>query len=249
MNEETERRLSIALSLVERVKDCTDAALVGGSVGFQNANAKSDIDMPLLLKPEFVRHAVFGLELSAPEEALHAFEARTIDGLFLTKKVSGVEVNCFLYNFEPYEQFVTAQKGMQMFIQTRPSPVCPDYLFDGRRAEVPRTITPLGTGFVYDRKVLADGEWYMGAVRQDHFCCGMFLYDKNERLPALRASAWRSAIASLVGKYGKDVDLKKYNILNTHWVYQTARERLPENVILAIKKKSELQLEDYLKSL
>ncbi|MBI4145053.1 hypothetical protein HY493_02500 [Candidatus Woesearchaeota archaeon] len=248
--EETSGRLCLAQTLVERVSDCIEGAIVGGSVGYGNANAGSDIDLPVLAIPERAWEAIRRLGFVAPSEAQVLFRTREIDCLYLSDVLGGIEVNCFIYDPDAYSNFVSAatQDGLRIFRSKKPRDMIRNPGFDGVPLEIHREVQEVSGGYVYRMPTLAGGNWYMAAVRQDYFCSGKILFQRDGRLAALEQAVWTSAIAHLVKEHGRDVDLGRFNILNAHWTHHNKPGRLPESVARGIVERTKKELEKYLRS-
>lgn len=242
--DETLGRLRLAQTLVERVSDCIEGAIVGGSVGYGAATHESDIDLPVLATPERAWEAILRLGFTAPSEAQVLFRTREIDCIHLSDRLGGIEVNCFLYNPDAYANFVSAstQDGLRHFNANKPHNIITDPLFDGSPAEINREVQEVSGGYVYRMPALVEGRWFMGATRQDYFCSGKILFERDGQLTALGQAAWNSAISHLVREHGPMVDLERFSILNTHWTYANRPGRLPRQVVDAIKERTVREL-------
>lgn len=244
---ETKRRVDIARTISLSLEGTVKGIILGGSMGFgQNysVTAQSDIDMVVvtgldrvddLTNTEYVQGRV-------PTEVLDLFRDGEINSFWVTREIDNVEVNTFIYEEKGYVDFCLLKGGLKTFKKNKPSATQTSYGFDGKPVTFDRKVASVAQGFIYEKPALADGKYWGGVPRQDFFYSGQVMYEDGFFFANLEKEVWKSAVQQLVKEYGQDPDLDEANILNTHYTYQTQRERLPPAVVDKIRQRTIVEL-------
>lgn len=246
--EETKRRLEVMDSLKVQLSDCLKGIMMGGSMGFgQNysVHEKSDIDLVLICDKDNVdlllEKPFFSGSIS-PEVA-QLFKDSTINLFWNTKTVNGIEVNAFVYEPAAYRSFCLLKGDLQIFIKTKPADTQSAYGFDGTKLTFNRNVRAFKDGFLFTKPSLANGKFWGGVPRQDFFYSGVIVHETDGFLSKLEKEVWAAVVGQLIKEHGTTVDLKSFNILNTHFTFQTAPERLPQVLIEKINTRTNEEIQ------
>ncbi len=244
---ETKRRLDLAKRISQPLERIVDGVMLGGSMGFgQNYSVsnKSDIDMVVVLDrkklPELMKSWYFKDHVHTKVQEL--FSTNDINLFWVTRIIDTIEVNAFVYDTQGYKDFCTLKNGIRGYINHKPEKTQSAYSYDGEELLFNRRIVPMSEGFIYEKPALANNCFWGGVPRQDFFYSGFILYEKNSFLKKMEKLVWTATVKQLIKEHGKHVDLSKYNILNTHFTYQTAKHRLPSRVVDKILDRTEKEL-------
>lgn len=244
--QETTKRLDIARQISSSLEKNVKQIILGGSMGFaQNYSIRpeSDIDLVVVVDKECVDE----LETSwfykgeIPSEVRALFETGAINLFCTTRVINGVEVNVFTYQAQEYTDFCLLRGELRGFTKKKPIEIQKAYTFDGTEVTFSRNVKPNKGGFLYQKPCFVQGRFWAGVPRQDFLysaivLCGEDFFNELEK------KVWESMTRQLVKEHGNDLDLSKTNILNTHYVYQNARERLPSIVLAKIKERTEKEM-------
>ena len=241
--DETDKRLKIAKNITSSLKGVAKGIFLGGSMGFgQNYSVteNSDVDLVIVTTRGNVKklsNTNFSLG-KVDGGVISSFKQGKIDMFWATKHIEGVEVNSFVYEDNQYAGFCLLNNGLRLFIGAKPSETQTSYGFDGKPITFSRKVIPFKSGFVYEKPALVKGRYWGGPPRQDFFYSGQVLYQEGNFLSQLEKRIWKATLEQLVKEYGPNPDLSRFNVLNTHFTYQTARERLPPKIIKLIQDRT-----------
>lgn len=217
-------------------------------MGFgQNFSVREDSDIDLVIicdisqVDELVKKPFFSNNVS--QEITDLFKQKDITLFWNTKIIDGVEVNAFVYESAAYRDFCLLKSDLNIFIKTKPADVQSAYGFDGEKISFDRNVRAFKDGFLFTKPALANGKFWGGVPKQDFYYSGVIVHEQDGYLSKMEPEVWKATVQQLVHEYGKDVDLSKYNILNTHFTYKTAPERLPIETVekITARTKEELQ--------
>lgn len=244
-------RMTIARGIAESLQDKVDGVYVGGSLGLGEDSAvtdSSDIDMVVVLDTEHLDSllATHFFQGAISEQVATLFKNDTINLFWLTKELSAVEVNVFFYERCAFKDFCLTKGDIKGAINHQPSVEQKNYGFAGELLTFSRNPTLVSGQYFYSKPALANGRYWGGPPRQDFFYGMEVLYEKNSFFTELEPLVWQATIKRLVNEYGFDVDLNKNNILNTHYTYQTKKERFPQKIIDLITTRTREELNNYL---
>lgn len=242
---ETQRRLDIAEDLGSQVNGIVRGMMLGGSMGYgQNFSVResSDIDTVVVCDKDRVYDLI---ETSyfrgrVDPKVVDLFKKGDINLFWLTREINGVEVNVFTYETKGYEDFCLLRGPMKGYLEqeNRPSETQNNYLFDGSLVEIRRDVVEFGDGFLYSKPALADGRFWGVCPRSDFLYGGYIVYEQDNFLSDMEKKVWEVTVKKLKEEHGPEVDLDKFNILNTHYPYQNDRTRFPISAVEAIKKRT-----------
>lgn len=247
MHQPTEKRLEIARELVSEISDCTVGIMMGGSMGFgQNFSVREDSDIDLVVVcdisrvEELVAKPFFKGAISP--EIIDLFKTKDINLFWNTKVIDGVEVNAFVYESTAYKDFCLLKSDLNIFIKTKPADTQSAYGFDGEKVTFDRNVREFKDGFLFTKPALANGKFWGGVPKQDFYYSGAIIHEQNDFLSEMEPAVWKATVKQLVTEYGKEVDLSKHNVLNTHFTFKNAPERLPAEVIENIRNRTKEEL-------
>jgi hypothetical protein len=245
--EETEKRLVIARAIYPTVEDYIQGAILDGSMGYgQNFSVtdKSDIDYVFVVDKEELGGLMEGwyFKDDVPENVQEMFREGKIDYFWVSRYLNDIETNVFVYDTESYVDFCLLQGGLKGFKKDKPGDKGKGYGFDGKLLTFDRNLTPVEGGFLYEKPALVDGKYWGGPPRQHLFFSGHVMFEKDNFFSELKDYAWKAAILQLRHEFGNDLD--RFNILNTHYTYQTFRKRLPTEIVEKIQNRTRLELGD-----
>ena len=248
---ETKKRLEISRKIAVPLESVVNGVLLGGSMGFgqdYSVTDKSDIDMVVITEPSKLDSlmAIGYFEGGASQQVLELFRNGKINFFWVTKIVEGVEVNVFVYDSKSYVDFCLLHGDLIGFNKKRPKETQEAYGFDGKQLAIKRKIMPFNDGFLYSKTALVEGIYWGGVPRQDFFYSGFIVLQEDNFLLDLEKQVWTTSIAQLVKEHGRNPDVNKVNILNTHFTYQKNPGRLPAEIIEKIKKRTKSELELYI---
>jgi len=245
---ETKKRLEISKEITNSILDCTQGIMLGGSMGFgQNYSVtdKSDVDMVIVIEKDqlegLLKKELFKDKI--PEDIISAFKEGGINLFWATNYIKGIEINSFVYEINGYEQFLRLQGNLKGYKKTKPKETQESFNFKGEKISFHKKVNPYKEGFIFEKPTLANGRYYGRVPRQDYLYSGTILFERDSLFSSLEPLVWKSAIKQLVKEHGPNPDLEKTNILNTHFSYQTARHKLPEEVIQKIRERTKEELE------
>ena len=244
--DETDRRLKIVDYLVERVRQHSEGIILGGSVAFGMAHAKSDIDLPIIIKEgcaEKVAYAI-GFEQSPTVQALQELDKGNIGGVWASGMVDDVQVDCFLYHPQRIAAHATLESPINIWRKSEPAAETEAYGFDGKKICLRRTSDEAYGGFVYEMPILIQGKHYGHAIRSQFVGDSIFMYERNSFLTKTSSDAWRAVIGQLVKEHGTEVYLGKHNLLNAMHAFH--HDKLPNSAIYLIKQRTQIELGAYL---
>ena len=249
---ETEKRLEISRRISKSLENCVQGIMLGGSMGFgQNYSVteKTDIDMVVVIEKnqlgELLRKDLFKGKL--PREAINAFKEGKINLFWATNYLEGVEVNSFVYEKEGYIDFCTLQGSLKGYRSTKPRSSQEAFTFGGEKISFDRKIKPYEKGFIFEKPALVNGKYWGVPPRQDYFFSGDIIFEKNGLFTKLESKVWQTTVGQLLKEYGPNINLKNTNILNTHFSYQAAKEKVPLEVAEKIKNRTERLVRQYTK--
>ena len=242
---QTRKRLKIAKEVSSGLEGIAKGVMLGGSMGFgQNysVNKDSDIDMVVVTdisKIDELKKTPHFQDI--PDEVVKLFKDSKINFFLSTKKIKDIEVSTVLYEMRSYIDFCLLKANLRGFMISKPDDTQEQYGFDGNATTFKRNIVSLEGGFSYDRPLFMDQK-YMGLYpRTDFLYSYSILYQDSKFFSNLEDQVWGTIIKRLVEEY-PNPDLEKVNVLNTHYVYQKSKERLPKKIIDKILKRTEEEL-------
>jgi len=247
---ETKKRLNIAKKIASPLENIAKGVLLGGSMGFGQCyciSKKSDIDMVVVIdKPRLNKlESTWFFKRRTSKEVLDLFKENKINFFWVMKNIEDVEVNAFVYEKKAYVDFCLLKGNLRGFINHKPSEMQENYGFDGKKIKFNRNIIPYKKGFIYEKPALAQEKYWGGPPRQDFFYSWFKLYQEGNFLSDLERNVWKTTIKQLFKEYGRNPDLNKIKILNTHYTYQTARFKLSPRMVGEIEKRTEWELKQY----
>ncbi len=245
---ETKRRVTIANQIRDSIEESVKGIMLAGSMGFGqyfSVTSQSDIDLVVVTSLERVDYLVNSgyFQGRVPAEVLDLFRNGDINSFWVTREISGIEVNAFIYEEKGYIDFCLLKGGLKAFRKDKPQGITTAYGFDGKPVTLDRNVMLIKHGFIYEKPALADGKYWGSVPRQDFFYSGQIIYEENCFLTNLEQEVWKATIRQLVHERGPNPNLDEVNILNTHYTYQTQRERLPLSVIKKIQQRTKVELE------
>lgn len=208
----------------------------------------SDMDMVIVIKPSKLDLllSTWFFEKEIPEEVINLFKRKSINLFWVTKAIEQVEVNTFIYDVDGYTNFLLLRGNLRGFLKEKLNQIQISYGFDGREMTIHRKVTPFQNGFLYKKPALLNGKYWGGVPRQDFLYSGFIVLQEKTFFSDLEKRVWKTTIKQLIKEYGRNIDLNKVNILNTHHTYQTDPQKMPLKVIKQIQKRTKLELEKYL---
>jgi len=247
--EETQKRLKIAESISSQLKGIAQGVYLGGSMGYgQNYSVtdKSDIDMVIVVDSDKIDELkntdYFKEEIS--EHVLELFKSKGISFFWVTKYIDGVEVNTFIYETNAYVGFCLLKNSFRGFIHSRPRDTQESHGFSGEKISFDRSVAKYNNGWLYSKKQLVDGKLLLMPPIYDFIESLQILYEQQNFITNLKKEVWKRIVQQLVNEYGLDVDLNKFSVLNSHWIYKERPKNLPEEIIQKIKERTLKELED-----
>lgn len=244
---ETKKRLDIAKSMAHPLEGIVKGIILGGSMGFgQNfsVTGKSDIDTVIvcnknkidkLLQTDYFKN-------HSEKEVIDLFKKGTINFFLVTREINDIEINAFVYETKGYVDFCLLKGNLIGYVHNKPSETQIGFGFSGEQYAVKRNVKRFKNGFLYEKPALANGKYWGRVPNQDFFYSGHIIYEENSFLSQLEKRVWKITIQKLKEECGEKPDLDKCNVLNTHWSYHKARDRLPDSVIQNIKRRTEQEL-------
>jgi len=249
---ETKKRLDIANDFRDSLNNIVTGIMLGGSMGFgQNYSIKetSDIDMVLVIEKnnldDLLEEKFFKNKVNP--KIIDLFKKGIINLFWVTNYINDIEINSFVYEKKGFEDFCLLNGELNIFVQKKPSSLQSGYSFEGKKITFNRKVDVFEDGYIYEKPKLANGKYWGGVPKQDFFYSSQILCEKDNFLTHLESRVWKSAIKQLIKEYGKNVDLNKYNVLNTHFSYQTDKDRIPPEVIKKIKSRTLQELNFFLR--
>lgn len=245
---ETKKRLNLAQQISATLEGKVKGVMLAGSMGFgQNYSItdKSDIDLVVVMEKERIDQLLKNpyLQGKISDETAELFQKEKINCFWVTQEIRGVETNIFVYEKNGYANFCLLEGALKTFKKDRPSAdTQTGYGFDGEPITIDRHVTPVAQGFIYEKPALVDGKYWGGVPRQDFFYSGVPLYQEDSFFSKAESAVWVATVKQLIKEHGSTPDLNKVNILNTHYTYQTQRERLPRSVVDAIQERTKTEL-------
>ncbi len=242
---ETQKRLAIVKGISSQLEKIAEGIMLGGSMGYgqyHSVTKKSDIDLVVvvnLTKIKDLKATEYFKELK--QDVLDLFNEKVINFYLDTRRVNNVETNVVLYESKGYIDFCLLKKGLRGFIFSRPEDVKENYGFDGKIVKANTNALSSRNGFIYEKPVFAEGKYYAVSSRYDFLYSYKALFGEDSFIGPLEKLFWSTAIKRLVEEY-PNPDLSKTNMLNTHFVYQKARKRIPKEIIEKIKERTKLEL-------
>ena len=243
---ETQKRLEIVDYIADQIKPHVYAIALGGSMGYgQNFSVAPWCDIDTVIVTD--RNRVKGLlktpyfNQNVPEQVANLFQEGKIDYFWASKDVGGIGVDIFVYDKDPFEEFVTLKgEGITGFIPTRPGEFQTGYNFKGERIEFNRHVEECGDGFLYTKPTLASEETYWGGVpRDDFFFMSHIVHEEDSYYTNLSERVRSSVVEQLVKEHGPNPDLQEANILNTLFTFQTNGQGMRDDLISKIKRETE----------
>lgn len=231
------------------LSDVLTGIMMGGSMGFGqkfSVHEKSDIDLVLVCDIEKVDALLQKpfFKDSISEKVVQLFKSKSINLFWNTKIINGIEVNAFVYETNAYESFCLLKSNLNIFVKTKPADTQTQYCFDGEPITFNRNVHSFEDGFLFTKPALAEGIFWGGVPRQDFFYSGVIVFEKDGFLSNLEKKVWKAVISQLVKEHGPSVDTQKYNVLNSHFTFHTAPERLPNSVIKNIQNRTIIELQE-----
>jgi len=245
---ETEKRLSIVNYIAKDLKKITECMILGGSMGYgQNYSVAPwcDINMVLVIDKanlDYLLDKPF-FNQTIDDKTIDLFKTGKI-GMFWSKRlIRGIETEVYVYERDSFIDFCTLKKDLVAFIPYKPRDKQLAFTFSGEKIFFDRNVRPFGSGYLYDKPALANGVYWGGVPHDDFFFCNYLVYDKNDFYSDLSNEVWSSVIKQLVKEHGLNVDIEKFNVLNSMYTYQTNRIGLPKAIIEKIKQRTLQELE------
>jgi len=237
---ETKKRLQIIDYIKRGLPDIVECIVLGGSMGYGQYFSVApwcDIDVVTVIEKENVhklmKHPYFNQTVS--EDVVEMFLQGKIDMFWSSRLVSGVQVDIFVYNKESFVNFCLLKGDMRGYIKSRPPEFQSVFDFEGKKFTIKRTVKSYKGGFLYKKPGVSKGKYWGGVPRDDFFFTSHITFDKNRFYANLTKKVWAAVVAQLKKEHGPDVDLERYNVLNTIYTYQTNRQGLRRKTIEKIK--------------
>jgi hypothetical protein len=248
---ETRKRMDLAQTITTPLKGIVEGVMLGGSMGFgQNYSVteKSDIDLVIVCDKNYIDKLAQTpyFQSHIPYEVLTSFKQSKLNCFWVSRVLHDIEVNAFIYEPESYAQFCQLKGKLTIYSQKRPSETQTGYGFSGEILHFKRNVKSFLQGNIYEKPALVEQKYWGGVPRQDFFYSGQILYERQSFLTQLEQEVWKTTMLQLRKEYGSHPDLDKYNVLNTHWTYQRAQERLPQQVIERIRRRTQEELDKLL---
>ncbi|MBU1246079.1 MAG: hypothetical protein ABIJ20_04485 [Nanoarchaeota archaeon] len=238
---ETERRLKVIDSVTNDINSVVRAICIGGSMGFgqyYSIRESSDIDMVVVVDQDKVDDLVTlpYFQGEVPDNVVELFKQGKINLFWVTKEVDDIEVGAFVYETGGYLNFCTLQGGITGYIDHKPELTQDAWGFDGVHIVIDRNVIPCGDNYSYSKPALVNGKFWGGVPRADFFYLGHFAYEEGNFLTNLEKVVWEITIKQLVNEHGFNVDLSRFNVLNSVHPYNTSPEKLPPKTITNIQE-------------
>lgn len=239
---ETAKRQFIASTLAHKVAQFSEGALL-------SATETPSIDLAIIAKrggtSSIVRALAFREHPSG--RALSTMEQYGLGRVSATDHIDGVTVNCFIYHAEKIADYATLKKPLSIWRPDKPQGAAPAYGFDGKDLRLNSDVSELWGGFLYNIPALINGKFYTTAIREQFLGTSAVLHDNNQFLTLLENDTWHATIRQLTVQHGVNVDLDKYNVLNTLSAHH--QKKLPPDRIAAITKRTVKELNTYVTEL
>lgn len=116
------------------------------------------------------------------------------------------------------------------------------YLFDGSPVKIKRNLKKVKEDYIYEKPCLYNGKFTTEIPRQDFYYSSYLMYEKNKFWTNLEKRVWKESIKLLIKEHGLNVNLSKYGILQSHFVYAKSKERVSKSVINSILKRTKEEL-------
>lgn len=245
---ETHTRLAIVNYITKDLNKIVECVVLGGSMGYgQNYSVAPwcDINMVVVIDKanlDYLLEKPF-FNQTINDETIDLFKSGKI-GMFWSKRlIRGIETEVYVYEKDSFIDFCTLKKDLVAFIPYKPRLKQYAFNFSGKKIFFDRNVRSFGSGYLYDKPALANGFYWGGVPKDDFLFCGSLVYDKNDFYSDLIDEIWQSTIKQLIKEHGVNVDIKKFNVLNSMYTYQTNRLGLPKDIIEKIKQRTVLELE------
>lgn len=237
---ETKKRLKIARKISRQFRNIARCVLLGGSLGYgQNFSitSKSDIDLVVVCdknKLKFLLHTPF-LKDEINREVCSLFEKRKLNLIWIKKIELGIEVNIFIYETVSYKDFCLSEKEIIGFSKTpKESKKITKFFFDGSCTKIDINSWELFNGQCFIRPGSFNGRYCGGPNKTDFLYSSIPIVGKSF-FKEISKKFWKFAIKKLIEEHGPHVNLKKHNLLNTHFTYVTSPHRIPPKIIKRIE--------------
>ncbi|MBS3172472.1 hypothetical protein J4438_02755 [Candidatus Woesearchaeota archaeon] len=247
---ETKKRLEIVDYISNQIKPYVKCIVLGGSMGYgQNLSVAPwcDIDMVIVIDKENVEQLMRTpyFNQTTPEKVVKLFVDEKIHFFWVSRLVSGVQVDIFVYNPKPFALFCTLQGNLKGFLKTKPEIYQEGYDFSGKKIRVDREVEPFENGYIFSKPSLQKGVYWGGVPRDDFLFMNYIVYEKDKFYTTLTNEVWISLIKQLIKESKHEVNLDKNSIINTIFTYQTNRQGMSQKTIEKIKSKTEELLKIY----
>jgi predicted nucleotidyltransferase len=242
MGEATTKRLAIVKGLAGKIAQFSEGIMLCGDVALGTATDASPIDLVVAVKkggtPSVVKALNFQRHLSG--RAIDLIEKYDLGCAWSSDAIEGIETNCFLYNPKKLAEYVTLKKPLSIWRPDKPNNDAPAYGFDGKDVRLSREVMEMWGGYVYNVPSLAKDKFYTTPIRENMLGTGGIIVQNDSFLSKLEQDAWSATVQQLIKEHGADVDLRKYNVLNTIYAYH--QKRLPENLAKDIQRHTNREL-------
>ena len=234
---EYKKRLRIIREIVEGLRGDIEAAIVGGSVGYHNVIAISDIDLVIVVNKnkisDLISRPYFNNKISG--KVLDLFKKGGINMFWFSKKVDNVEVNTFIYNKKGFVDYCLLRGPRISYIHFNPANIYKGFRFNGEAVGVDRKVKKFEGGYIYTQPALCDGKYYGSVPRDDFFYLSHVPFEKNRFFTNLEKEVWRVVVLRLIKEFGPDVNLREANIPNSIFRYnrdKAANKKLISDTII-----------------
>lgn len=230
--EETQKRLEIARDISSQLEGIVRAVYLGGSMGYgQNYSVTEESDIDMVIVTDL--NEIGGLSNTnyfrgqIDNEVMDLFRQKGVNFFWVTREVEGVQVNTFIYETRAFEDFCLLQGELTGYIPTKPRETQTSYGFEGKEITFGRNVRPFSRGWLYDRRAIIDGSFALMPPAYDFFENVFLLYEENNFVRDLEKQIWKKVTQQLLKEYGPEVNLDRFNILNSHYINQARPEKIP----------------------
>lgn len=244
---ETQKRLDIIRFIKKGLEDIVECIVLGGSMGYgQNYSVAPwcDIDAVVAVDKDnickLMKHHYFNQTVE--DDVIDLFSKNKIDFFWSSRLVSGVEVDVFVYNKKSFTDFCLLKQGLRGFIKSKPNETQKAFDFEGKKVLIHRDVKPYKSGFIFTKPALNNGAYWGGVPRDDFLFMNYVVFDKNKFYSNLKKQVWKTLCNQLKKEHGPKVDVKKFNLLNSIYTYQTNRQGMPNKTIQRIQAETDKYL-------
>ena len=232
MGNETEKRLAIARGISSQLEGIARGVYLGGSMGYgQNYSVTQDSDIDMVVISDLNKIGRLSItdyfDGQTDSKVIDLFRKRGVNFFWVTKDVDGVQVNTFIYETVAYRDFCLLRGGVTGYIHARPSGLQTSYDFEGKAVTFERDVMPFSDGWLYKRKSIVDGNFVLVPPVSDFIVGFSVLQEQHKFITGMEENVWKAIVRRLVKEHGPDVDLSRFNVLNSYYAYNARPEKIP----------------------